>query len=87
MCLLLIIPFAFPKSSTNVSNSQMNCFGLLEGSILLAACGSKELLPMNPKLPADLFTACLTTPVKTALLWYLCVNYTFCSISVHYFIL
>lgn len=60
----------FLESSTNVSNSQMNCFGLLEGSILLAACGSKELLPMNPKLPADLFTACLTTPVKTALLWF-----------------
>lgn len=25
---------------------------------------------MNPKLPADLFTTCLTTPIKTALLWY-----------------
>lgn len=25
---------------------------------------------MNPMLPADLFTSCLTTPIKTALLWY-----------------
>ena len=24
---------------------------------------------MNPHLPADLFSACLTTPIKTALLW------------------
>lgn len=44
--------------------------GLLESSIQLASCGSKELLPMNPMLPADLFTSCLTTPIKTALLWY-----------------
>ncbi len=44
--------------------------GLLEKSIQLASCGAKELLPMNPRLPADLFTSCLTTPIKTALLWY-----------------
>ena len=44
--------------------------GLLEKSIQLASCGPKELLPMNPGLPADLFTACLTTPIKTALLWF-----------------
>lgn len=44
--------------------------GLLEKSIQLASCGSRELLPMNPLLPADLFTSCLTTPIKTALLWY-----------------
>ncbi len=44
--------------------------GLLEHSIQLASCGCKEVLPMTPGLPADLFTSCLTTPVKTALLWY-----------------
>ena len=32
--------------------------------ILLAACGAGELLPQNPELPADVFTACLTTPIK-----------------------
>jgi regulator-associated protein of mTOR len=37
--------------------------------IQLAACGPKEMLPMNPELPADLFTCCLTTPIKTALFW------------------
>ena len=38
--------------------------------ILLCACGENELLPMNPELPADLFTSCLTTPIKIALHWY-----------------
>ena len=47
-----------------------NCVGLLENCIQMAACGPKEMLPMHPSLPADLFTACLTTPIKAALLWY-----------------
>ena len=38
--------------------------------IQLAACSANQLLPMNPELPADLFTACLTTPVKVALQWF-----------------
>ena len=32
--------------------------------ILLAACGANELLPQSPHVPADVFTACLTTPIK-----------------------
>eukprot|EP00177_Eucheuma_denticulatum_P001862 GFKZ01003328.1.p1 GENE.GFKZ01003328.1~~GFKZ01003328.1.p1 ORF type:complete len:1806 (-),score=168.39 GFKZ01003328.1:2028-7445(-) len=39
-------------------------------SIFLGACGESELLPTNPILPADLFTACLTTPIKTLLKWF-----------------
>ena len=38
--------------------------------IQLAACSADQILPMNPDLPADLFTSCLTTPVKTALKWF-----------------
>lgn len=38
--------------------------------IQLAACTADQILPMNKDLPADLFTACLTTPVKTALKWF-----------------
>lgn len=38
--------------------------------VFLAACGDGELLPMNPHVPADLFTSCLTTPIKTALRWF-----------------
>lgn len=58
----------------SLTSAQTYCFGLLEGSILLAACGPKEILPMNPRLPADLFTSCLTTPIKTALLWLIIIN-------------
>ncbi|AAS52251.2 ADR331Cp [Eremothecium gossypii ATCC 10895] len=32
--------------------------------VQLAACRSGELLPMNPELPADLFTCCLTDPIE-----------------------
>lgn len=39
-------------------------------SVFLAACTDGEFLPMVPHVPADLFTACLTTPIKTALRWF-----------------
>lgn len=42
--------------------------------IQLAACGATQILPMNPDLPADLFTACLTTPVTMALKWFVLQN-------------
>lgn len=32
--------------------------------IQLASCRANELLPMKPELPADLFTCCLTCPIK-----------------------
>lgn len=38
--------------------------------IQLAACAAGQALPMHPELPADLFTACLTTPVKMAMKWF-----------------
>eukprot|EP00808_Paulinella_micropora_P011298 g44045.t1 len=39
-------------------------------TILLGACSQDQTLPLaDPALPADLFTSCLTTPVKTALRW------------------
>ena len=40
----------------------------------LAACAVKENLPTNPLLPADLFTACLTTPVEMALWFFVLQN-------------
>ncbi|KAI9182929.1 Target of rapamycin complex 1 subunit kog1 [Blastocladiella emersonii ATCC 22665] len=39
--------------------------------IQLAACGPGETLPWNADLPADVFTACLTTPIQMALRWFL----------------
>lgn len=38
--------------------------------IILASCSAGDTLPMNPDFPADLFTACLTTPIKIALEWF-----------------
>lgn len=54
-------------SPTPAVSSVRNC-------IQLAACGVSELLPMNPELPADLFTSCLTTPIRIALKWYVLQN-------------
>ncbi|KAI6778211.1 WD repeat-containing protein-like protein [Emericellopsis cladophorae] len=42
--------------------------------IHLAACSVKEQLPTNPRLPADLFTACLTTPIEMALWFFVLQN-------------
>lgn len=39
--------------------------------IQLAACKSNELLPMNPELPADLFTCCLTSPIDISTKWFI----------------
>ncbi|XP_071961463.1 regulatory-associated protein of mTOR-like isoform X2 [Antedon mediterranea] len=52
-----------PKNQLPLPQPVKNC-------IQLAACSSNQLLPMNPELPADLFTSCLTTPIKIALRWF-----------------
>ncbi len=38
--------------------------------IVLGSCGENEMLPTDPNLPADLFTSCLTTPIRTALIFH-----------------
>ncbi|KZV17160.1 regulatory-associated protein of TOR 1-like [Dorcoceras hygrometricum] len=38
--------------------------------ILLAACEAHETLPQSVEFPADIFTSCLTTPIKMALRWF-----------------
>lgn len=45
-----------------------------ENCILLASCDKNETLPLHPDLPADLFTSCLTTPIKTFLVWFVRQN-------------
>ncbi|XP_065109339.1 regulatory-associated protein of mTOR isoform X1 [Paramisgurnus dabryanus] len=52
-----------PLAQMPLPPSMKNC-------IQLASCEASELLPMNPDLPADLFTSCLTTPIKIALRWF-----------------
>lgn len=51
----------------NASYDELPC-------IVLGSCGVGQNLPMHPKLPADLLTACLTTPIKTALHWFVVRN-------------
>ncbi|BGP15435.1 hypothetical protein JCM10213_005064 [Rhodosporidiobolus nylandii] len=43
-------------------------------AIQLGACLAHETLPMNPDLPADLFTCCLTSPIEIALRFFLLRN-------------
>ena len=42
--------------------------------LVLAACAGGETLPSSPHMPADLFTACLTDPIRTALRLFLLEN-------------
>lgn len=41
----------------------------LRDCLQLGACAEGQSLPTFPDLPADLFTACLTTPIQAALRW------------------
>lgn len=56
-------PPGVPPAAPPPAVSYKNC-------IQLGACAAGQSLPMNPELPADLFTACLTTPVKMAMKWF-----------------
>eukprot|EP00471_Norrisiella_sphaerica_P008125 CAMPEP_0184502832 /NCGR_PEP_ID=MMETSP0113_2-20130426/51319_1 /TAXON_ID=91329 /ORGANISM="Norrisiella sphaerica, Strain BC52" /LENGTH=1839 /DNA_ID=CAMNT_0026892187 /DNA_START=118 /DNA_END=5637 /DNA_ORIENTATION=- len=44
---------------------------LFGDTYFLGACASDQSLCTNPTLPADLFSSCLLTPVKTALRWFI----------------
>ena len=44
--------------------------GNVRDAIVLCACSANEVLPFNMRYPADVFTSCLTTPIKMALRWY-----------------
>ena len=50
--------------SRNSLPSQLKPAPNFKQCIQLAACATNQILPMNPELPADLFTSCLTTPIK-----------------------
>ncbi|CAD5121741.1 DgyrCDS10218 [Dimorphilus gyrociliatus] len=57
------------------SSSDSNKLDVSEkAAVRLAACGENQMLPMSPDLPADLFTSCLTTPIKVALKWFVKQN-------------
>ncbi|KAF2763872.1 hypothetical protein EJ03DRAFT_332367 [Teratosphaeria nubilosa] len=56
------------------SRAQQGTLTRWEDSIHLAACRENEVLPTNPKLPADIFTSCLTTPIAMAVRFFLLQN-------------
>ena len=55
------------KDLSNTVHSLADC-------ILLLACQEGESLPINPMLPADLFTSCLTTPIEVAVRFFMIHN-------------
>lgn len=58
-------------SSKLYAGAQEKSDNSLNDIVVLAACGANEVLPQDPEFPADLFTSCLTTPLKMALRWLL----------------
>lgn len=78
----LVIDKLHEWSASNSSGSPRDC-------IMLAACEAHETLPQSVEFPADVFTACLTTPIKMALRWWMfspinsCLVYHLLSILYH----
>lgn len=59
------IPSSFSGDDMETAASQW-----LRDTIVLSPTSENEWLPMHPDYPADIFTACLTTPIKMALRWF-----------------
>lgn len=60
---LLILLQLLEYSGSSTGSSMKDC-------ILLGACEAHETLPQSEEFPADIFTSCLTTPIKMALRWW-----------------
>ena len=50
-------------------------------TIVLCACSENEWIPMTPEYPADVFTSCLTTPIRIALHWFVLRNSSMSSLD------
>ena len=46
----------------------------IRDTIVLCPTSQGEWLPLNPELPADVFTSCLTTPIPISLRWFVYQN-------------
>ena len=70
-----------PMATTEADNEGNNDLATsIREFIVLCPTSASETLPMNPELPADLFTSCLTTPIPTALRWFVHQNPLGCSV-------
>jgi regulator-associated protein of mTOR len=61
---------ALSESSKSTGNPLPSSATLVGMSVIFCSCSKSETLPANPKWPADVFSACLTTPIRMALLWH-----------------
>jgi len=83
---VLLSQFDPAKNEAAVSSKYERGLGSISGGgsgksppnecIVLAACSANELLPASPEYPADIFTSCLTTPIKMALRWFVMTHRT-----------
>ena len=68
-CKQMLVFVLLFQSYSRMSNS-VEFVNWKKTNIQLAACSKNEVLPMKPELPADLFTSCLTSPIKASLRWF-----------------
>lgn len=69
-------------SGTSVESDESSAEN--KGVIVLAACAAGEILPTSAQYPADVFTACLTTPIQMAIHWFILQNpYSMAGIPVN----
>jgi regulator-associated protein of mTOR len=73
--------FAFNHSSIGRETTST---ALMRDCIQLAACSADQVLPMNPDMPADIFTSCLTTPIEMALRFFCSTKPTYNKRHVRY---
>ncbi|KAI7963612.1 hypothetical protein MJO29_004039 [Puccinia striiformis f. sp. tritici] len=71
-------PVTVPTSRKNLADTfaelKLKFTQYTNETIQLAACQPDEMLPRDPKLPADVFTSCLTSPIEMALRFYVLRN-------------
>ena len=70
-----------PKTNSSNSNaptpeqaSPPVAISSIQDIIQLASCQPHETLPMNPDLPADLFTSCVTSPIEMSIRFFILHN-------------
>ena len=65
-------------SNPNAANSEQAtapvAISSIQDIIQLASCQPHETLPMNPDLPADLFTSCVTSPIEMSIRFFILHN-------------
>jgi len=69
-CAGVLLPFLVPDDHEGSSVPDRVNHWVRE-TIVLAPCDAGEYLPLGPHYPADIFTSCLTTPIRMAIRWFL----------------